>query len=268
MKIYAISFVKNEADIIALNLQAASKWADKIYVFDNGSTDSTWDIVQLMSSETIIPYRQSFDSFNDTLRREVFEYFRNELNDGDWICFRLDADEFYIDNPKMFLSKLPSYVSLVYGLNVEFQFTEDNLKFQDDIFYPERFKYAKIETIEQRFIKYRKKLVWNIHDSIPLHPGVSSKKFINFAHYQYRSKFQIENRLSTRIEAINNGFNAYWGTYQGKNWTNFIQEKSKLYLINSLNNIESITKEANVKFPESFIRQLIKMIMHGFKLWS
>ena len=39
MKIHAISVIKNEADIIAHNLTKAAKWAHKIYVLDNGSTD-------------------------------------------------------------------------------------------------------------------------------------------------------------------------------------------------------------------------------------
>ena len=57
MKIYAISLIKNEADIIEKNLIEASKWCDKIFVYDNGSTDGTWEIVKSLSSNKIIPFK-------------------------------------------------------------------------------------------------------------------------------------------------------------------------------------------------------------------
>ena len=46
MKIFAISIVKNEADVIEQNLKEAELWADKIFILDNGSTDGTWEIIQ------------------------------------------------------------------------------------------------------------------------------------------------------------------------------------------------------------------------------
>ena len=37
--------VKNEVDIIDQSLRAAASWCSKIYVFDNGSDDGTWETV-------------------------------------------------------------------------------------------------------------------------------------------------------------------------------------------------------------------------------
>jgi hypothetical protein len=268
MKIYAISLVKNEVDIIEANLNAAKKWADKIYILDNGSSDGTWEIVQSMASDIIIPYKRSFVTFSDSLRREVFEYFRKEFEEGDWICFKLDADEFYIDNPRTFLSNLPTNISLVFGLNVEFQYTEDNNNFSDNIFDPNRFKYAKIETTEQRFLKYRHSLIWNENDSLPIHPGIASNKLIKFAHYQYRTPSQIENRLKTRTKAINEGFKAYWDIYIGKNWVDLIIPKNELYRIDDLNLIEDVIQHVKIKSPEKPIKRIVKYLMHSLGIWS
>lgn len=51
MKIFAIMLVKNEADIVASVLKDAEKWADKIFILDNGSTDGTWEIIQSLKNE-------------------------------------------------------------------------------------------------------------------------------------------------------------------------------------------------------------------------
>lgn len=58
MKIFAIMLVKNEADIVGYVLKEAEKWADKIFIIDNGSTDGTWEIIQSMRNEIITPWKQ------------------------------------------------------------------------------------------------------------------------------------------------------------------------------------------------------------------
>lgn len=51
MKIHSICLVKNESDIIAQTLKAAVNWSDFIYVYDNGSTDGTWEKVISLSEK-------------------------------------------------------------------------------------------------------------------------------------------------------------------------------------------------------------------------
>lgn len=43
MRIHALCLVKNEAAILRQSLQAARAWCGAIYVFDNGSSDGTWE---------------------------------------------------------------------------------------------------------------------------------------------------------------------------------------------------------------------------------
>ena len=84
MKIFAISLIKNEEDIIEANLTDAAKWADKIFVLDNGSTDDTWEIVKRLSSENdrIVAWKQIHESFRDEMRSRVFNEFRHLASDG------------------------------------------------------------------------------------------------------------------------------------------------------------------------------------------
>ena len=78
MKIYSICLVKNESDIIAQTLKAAVNWSDFIYVYDNGSTDGTWEKVISLSEKykKISPYKQASQPFADSLRSEPFNYYR------------------------------------------------------------------------------------------------------------------------------------------------------------------------------------------------
>jgi hypothetical protein len=267
MKIYAISLIKNEVDIIEKNLTEASKWCDKIYVYDNGSTDGTWELVNKLKSNKIIPYKSEELPYRDSLRQKVFQHFRNELNDGDWVCFKLDADEFYIDNPRIFISNLKKRISLIYGINIQYEFTEDNIKDSDSIFSFEKFKYAFVASCEERFVKYRKKLIWLPSGSLPSHPGIASKKFIKFAHYQFRSPEQIRKRLNTRKDALESGYKMYWENDLKKTWESKIIDKSRLIEITSDTNLDILVKASKIVIHESNSKRILKRIMHGFHIW-
>ena len=108
MKIYAICLVKNEEDIIEYCLRAASKWADKIIVYDNGSTDNTWMKVQEAAKveSKIVAWKSEDKAFHDGLRAEVYNAFKHNLAKGDWWA-KLDADEFFMSDPRNFLNSVP-----------------------------------------------------------------------------------------------------------------------------------------------------------------
>jgi glycosyltransferase involved in cell wall biosynthesis len=78
MKIFGLMLVKNEADIIAEVLHHGRAWADRIIVQDNGSTDGTWEIVQDMSDDVIVAWKQDLRTYNNTLRADAFNAFRHE----------------------------------------------------------------------------------------------------------------------------------------------------------------------------------------------
>jgi glycosyltransferase involved in cell wall biosynthesis len=203
MKIRALSLVKNEGDIIAHNLRAACEWCDAIYVFDNGSSDATWDIVRKLAGElpAIVPFKQDPKPFSDSLRQEIFARFRSGAQPGDWWCV-LDADEFYVDDPRLFLSRVPDMYRSVWPQLYTYLFTEADAAQPADAPAPERLHhYVLGEYSEPRFIRYAKGMT-----SFPpreLHPIYPER--IRMRHYPYRSPGQIELRLRTRRPAMTRG---------------------------------------------------------------
>lgn len=100
MKIAAVSMVKDECDIIELFVRINARVIDHFYIVDNGSSDSTLKILELMTADGLpitltrdesIGYPQ--DKITTMLIRRVAS-----LGVYDWI-FPLDADEF-IHAPK------------------------------------------------------------------------------------------------------------------------------------------------------------------------
>src|SRR5204862_7693135 len=203
MAIRALSLVKNEGDIIAHNLRAASRWCEAVYVFDNGSTDGTWDIVQELARTIpqIVPFKQDAKPFSDSLRQEMFDRYRKAARIGDWWCV-LDADEFYVDDPRLFLSRVSPLYRSVWPQLYTYLFTEADASRSTDAPAPERLRhYVLGEYSEPRFVRH-----WRDMTAFPpseLHPIYPER--IRMRHYPYRSPQQIELRLATRREAMNRG---------------------------------------------------------------
>src|SRR4029453_7516931 len=180
MAIHAISLIKNEADIIEYSLGAAARWCDHIYVFDNGSTDGTWEKVQAMAKEcaAIVPWKEDPKPFRDRLRIEVFYQFRDRARPRDWWCI-LDADEIYIDDPAEFLAAVPDCYRSVWPQVYRYAFTDKDAEdyARDPENYekvpaPERLRYYVLsEYSEPRFIRHTRDLrthpTWRRH---PIYP--------------------------------------------------------------------------------------------------
>ncbi|MGJ3246544.1 MAG: glycosyltransferase family 2 protein [Elainellaceae cyanobacterium] len=217
MNIHGICIVKNEADIIEQTLTHAATWCDFIYVFDNGSTDGTWEKVLDLSKRysPIIPYKQDDCVFHDWLRSEVFHHFRSNSIEGDWWC-RLDADEFYIDDPRIFLKKVPQSYQCVWSASFSYYFTDKDLErynhdpslYADDVPVSQKYRYYLNNWSEPRFCRYDKNLIWDRSQEWPYFGAVYPVR-IWLKHYRYRSPQQIQKRVSDRQQAQargNNGF--------------------------------------------------------------
>jgi glycosyltransferase involved in cell wall biosynthesis len=94
MHIYGILMLRDEADILAVNvLYHLSLGLDKVLIVDNGSSDGTDRILRRLARDKRVrwtrddsPYRQS--EIVTELAREAFR------SDADWVA-PLDADEFF-----------------------------------------------------------------------------------------------------------------------------------------------------------------------------
>jgi glycosyltransferase involved in cell wall biosynthesis len=215
MRIHALCLVKNESDVIDACLTAAANWCDQIYVYDNGSTDGTWEQVNDLarSIPEIVPFRQADKPFKDELRADIFDHYKNNCTDDDWWCI-LDADEFYIDDPRVFLAKVPSQQRFVVTASFSYYFTnrdaemydEDPSRYADSIPVFDKCRYYLNHWSEVRFFRHAHNLTWT---SGGLPAKISEWRpypmRIWVRHYAYRSPHQIDKRVATRSAAIASG---------------------------------------------------------------
>jgi len=211
MKIHGLCVVKNEADIIEQTLRSAAKWCDWIYVLDNGSSDGTWEKVQALAHELpcITPYIQDSRPFDDGIRGKILSRYATHANHGDWWCI-LDADEFYIDDPREFLERVPGSFHAVWMQLYVYLFTDRDLAayrqdpalYDDCVPIEQRLRhYVNGEYSELRFFRHSNSLT-----HVPgnrLHPIYPRR--IRLKHFAYRSPDQIRTRLNTRREPMQRG---------------------------------------------------------------
>ena len=211
MAIHALTLVKNESDIIEQTLRAALGWCDHIYVFDNGSTDGTWEKVQALAMKfpAIIPWKQDPRPFRDTIRGDILRHFRRRARSGDWWCI-LDADEFYIDDPRVFLRRVPTRYNSVWQADYSFRFTDADLAtyerrpetFDGSRAWNEILRHYVLERhSECRFFRHW----WGLRRLPPPNWGPVFPDRIRLRHYRYRSPEQIMRRLSSRLASIERG---------------------------------------------------------------
>jgi len=270
MNIYSISVVKNEGDVIELSLKEALKWSTKIFVLDNGSDDNTWEIVQKLSQQEprIIAWKQWAVPFYEGLRAEVFNEFKSIAKEGDWWCFRLDADEFYVDDPRDFLKTISNKHHYVCKDSIEYYLTPEDIEeidFEED--FSMRIKhiryYDKKTYREARFFKHRKRLTWNPQDPFPKHMGIVSDKLILSQHFQYRSPAQIQKRLDVRNEARKNGFEG-WDHASQKHYTEKLRKRSELVYDTQDGHFKTTGYMNEIK--HTFPKLIIKHLLHGLKI--
>lgn len=233
-KIYSLLLVKNEADIIRESLLAAIKWSDKVIVIDNGSTDGTWEIVNELASNqpTIVPFMQYTGGFHIGLRAKAFRAFRHELSCRDWWCVRLDADEFFSDNPREFLSRIPRKYLSVKKQSTDYVLTHEDLqayRFTGDFAVDRSYitHYLPEKRKERRFMRHRPWLVWCEKWRYPHPIGRTAKRCISVDHYQYRSPQQMEKRFNTRQQAKNDGCGSFLHE-NGAEWTDYLWTNQQL----------------------------------------
>ena len=207
MKIFSICCVRDENDIIEETLAAALTWNDKIFVFDNGSVDGTWETIQALARHNSKIEIVGHDSrtFTDELRGEIFESCKGVASPGDWWC-RLDSDEIYIDDPSCFLPSISTKYGFVFSASFDFYFTDVDLRtYEDDpsqwLARPvqERLKYYQNHWSEPRFVRHRNDLQWG-GLIWPANRGRTFPSRIRLKHYPYRSPSQIARRLEVRQE--------------------------------------------------------------------
>lgn len=207
MRIFGLCAAKDEADILEHTLIEASEWCDQIFVYDNASSDGTLGLIRKLSRDYPIVLHASDDrDFSAWLQSYLYNSYKGEANDGDWWC-RLDADELYVENPRIFLAKVPLKFQTVWSAHFQYQFTDRDLeqykrspeRFSARCHPTERFRYYRNDASELRFFRHTAHLEWPHGRAWPIGLGRPYPVRIWVRHFQYRSPEQIMLRMRTRV---------------------------------------------------------------------
>lgn len=211
MKFFCLLPVRDEADIIGQCLQHLLAWADSIYVFDTGSVDNSWEIVQDFAAKDkrVIPLRKDPVYFSETrLRGWMFHQARRQMRAGDWFL-RVDADEFHHVPPREFVkSRLRPHETIVYHQYYNFVLREsevrawkagkETLADRSRPIEQRRQWYQASVYAEPRLCRYRDTMQWPPTVSFPFNAGFVARERLPIRHYPHRDPVQLERRCRLR----------------------------------------------------------------------
>lgn len=201
LKIYAVMSVKDEQDVIYDCIRMNLKWADKIFIVDNNCSDSTLSIIDQFDKDRVIVLAKFFGHFEEGLKSIPFNWVNSSksIPKPDWWVV-LDADEFYYDDPKVFLKSVPDHCSRVCTNCIEFiGLIDDNNPLNIESYS----YYVPLLWSESRFYRNIRGLSWsNWGDNGPSGVGAVHKKRIKILHFPFRTSEQIERRLKIRKSNI------------------------------------------------------------------
>lgn len=224
MNIFGFMIVKDEADILAQTIQSLLKFGGfrKILIFDNNSTDDTYDVAQRFASE-ILSVRKLDHPYSDDLKYDMVYSMADLFQTGDWFSI-LDGDELFCENQlKVVQQAVVSGHNCIEHNTVQFYFSEneDNLHFDRHQPAIEQRQHYLLNYGEPRIFQYTP----GIRLTADLVKGRSSALSIfnqkmMVHHFQYRSAQQVEKRIKNRIE--NNKTSNNWGHVQSVNWRDYL----------------------------------------------
>lgn len=233
--------IRDEADIIGQCLQKALQWADAIYVFDTGSVDNTWEIVQDFAGndKRVVPMRKEPVYFSETrLRSYMFHIARQQMRDGDWFL-RVDADEFHHLSPPEFVKNwMRKHETVAYHQYYDFRLLqaevdawnreEETLQDRQRPIEERRRHYTISDYSEPRLCRYRKTMQWPMTVSFPFNAGFVARERLPIRHYPHRDPVQLERRCRLRAIMMSDEENrANWTRpalhhWAERNWKKFI----------------------------------------------
>ena len=224
--------VRDEADIVGQCLRKALQWADAIYVFDTGSLDNTWEIVQDFAGndKRVVPIRKEPVYFSETrLRSYMFHIARQKMRAGDWFL-RVDADEFHHISPPEFVKNwMREHETVAYHQYYDFRLLqsevdawnreEETLQDRQRPIEERRRHYTISRYSEPRLCRYREAMQWPPTVSFPFNAGFVARDRLPIRHYPHRDPVQLERRCRLRAIMMSDKENrANWTRPQLHHW--------------------------------------------------
>jgi hypothetical protein len=207
MKLNAICIIKNEVDIIADTLDYALKFCDTIYIFDNASSDGSYELIceKAALDPRIVIAAHTDEIYRNQFRNRVYNMFNHKFTSNDW-WYILDADEMLVEDPRPMLAKAAQRKKNQMRVwQAQFYFTDNDLAVYDNedksLPVPERRRYYRINWREPRFFKNSPSQKWpeGISGKVPpfcnslYHPSPICR------HYAQRTPEQIKMRHEIRV---------------------------------------------------------------------
>jgi glycosyltransferase involved in cell wall biosynthesis len=213
MSFHALLVVRDEADVLPESLTTFLRWADFVHVFDTGSADESWDIVNEFAAKDkrVRPLLRKPVFYDESsVRSELFHLGRDTMKDGDWLL-RVDADEFHHISPPDFVKNhiLPGETS-IWHQYYEFAPTDSDLAawraggdavIMEDRKRPleDRLRHYRLFTYaEPRMFQYRDSMVWPSNRSCPYNTGFIAARRLPIRHYPNRDPLQMRRRCALR----------------------------------------------------------------------
>ena len=227
MRFHGLMLLRDEADIIAESLTHLLTWIDVLHIYDLGSTDETWTIVQDFAARDsrILPFKHEPTVYQDSLRCIMFDELRSGFAKGDWIL-KIDADEFYPVPPPQFVKeRLRPEEGMVHLQWYFFRLTTDeaNAYESGDIQIAvdrkrsimARRRYYKVSQYsEPRMFRYRSTMRWPSKNHWPYNAGFLAYERLPILHYPHRDPQQLIRRLALRSAMMQRNATAggHWKT--------------------------------------------------------
>ena len=223
MKIYGILIAKNEEDIIEQTLVSLKKYGsfEKIYFYDNESTDGTYNIAKKFEDH-VLEVKSLATPFSDDLKYELLNSHSERYVPGDWLVI-LDADEVYQESLLDKIEKAELVQSnYIESWSAQFYFTEadDNVVFFSKINAADQRKNYLLNYGEPRAFKYNPNFKLSAKVVKAKHPYfIKSPESLLIHHFQYRSAAQTQRRLDIRLK--NNLHSNNWGHVNSAKWQDY-----------------------------------------------
>lgn len=294
MKFSALLPVRDEADIIGQCLQRALSWADTIYVFDTGSADDTWEIIQDFAArdKRVVPMRKEPVYFSETrLRGYMFHVARQSMRNGDWFL-RVDADEFHhIPPPEFVESSMHKHETIAYHQYYDFRLLqsevdawnrgEETLRDRTRPIEERRRHYTISCYSEPRLCRYRSTMRWPETISFPFNAGFVARERLPIRHYPHRDPVQLKRRCRVRsIMMADEENRSNWTRpelhhWAEPEWKEFVtpddlpglkywKPGTKLELIHQTNHLRPVHIRAAQRFVHTFCLPILDRTRPGF----
>ena len=168
MKLNAICIIKNEVDIILETLNNALRFCDTIYVFDNGSTDGSWELIyqKSLNDYRIVIAAHTDEIYRNQFRNRVYNMFHHLFSASDW-WYILDADEMLTEDPRpMLIKAMQRNKDQMRVWQAQFYFTDKDLAVYDQedkaLEVSKRRRYYRINWREPRFFRNSPSKKWKV----------------------------------------------------------------------------------------------------------